>query len=251
MKHFTYQSLSNPAHSWGLGSRPKPFAGDWPTRLFIRHRLGNLRYCGKPNPLLVARFQKLVTRYGLRDDRPDDMLAEFDRGGAVCYAHAGQPVHSGMLFQFYHHWQQPGEYGEHLLTPTHPKRIGAWQVYSPWQNLAQEYRDEFQDWAEKFLRGQLKPPAEKAPAKKKLAFGVEGVAPRAGEYRTFRSPFVIDERLTATNLAPSARLTGPQAQPGESYGAFSLRRAAWRRQKLAEQIAVRKWEEQPIAEPEP
>ena len=165
MKQFHPERYLNPKWTWRLGSKPDPFPGQWPTRLFLRHDESKFLYLGKPSIPQVQRFNLLVQKYGLNIW---DCAVEFDRGGAV-YTHTGQKgaAHTGNLFQLYHYWNLPASLAGHLTIPLHCKRLGGQPVYSPWQTLPPGYDEAFLHWLADFLGGKLKA-AEPAPPKKKV-----------------------------------------------------------------------------------
>jgi hypothetical protein len=164
MKQFHIERYLNPKWTWRLGSKPDPFPGQWPTRLFLRHDESKFLYLGKPSIPQVQRFNLLVQKLGLNIW---DCAVEFDRGGAV-YTHTGQKgtAHTGNLFQLYHHWNYPDSLARHLTIPLHCKRLGGQSVYSPWQTLPPGYDEAFLQWLADFLGGKLKAPAPE-PSKKK------------------------------------------------------------------------------------
>lgn len=138
MKYFNLEMLEN--FSWKEATTPKPFAGKWPTRLYYRG--ADRSYFGKPHPSAIRNRERAVTF------DPTSCIVEFDRGGVVYHWFIYSGVMTvGPLFKFYHFWQLAAPGASHILDPTYSKRVGGWNIYSPYKTLKLAYIDQWKEFA--------------------------------------------------------------------------------------------------------
>jgi hypothetical protein len=167
MKRFTARIVAG-MHVNPHANVPRPFPGEWPTRIMwtfravrfpyfgVKLRPGidyERTYVGKPCVASVKQLQDLLKRFPYNNNLVSVSVREFDRENIILYQTAnvgndaeGPYTQVGTLFGAYHPWQVSGYLLEYFLVPNYMKNIGGFRVYSNVPKLKQEYVDKFKLW---------------------------------------------------------------------------------------------------------